>query len=461
MLAPFRRATARQVIFGAYAFGPSLLLYLLPLPFSRIPLVVYLNYNRETVVAGRFVALAVAVAFVWFLVAGGLVLWPAAKRAAPRDWPAPVLWWAFIAFSLLGSAISLFHTGFEAPATVEEIINQLAFAPVIGCLLGVQILRGLAGPVSRPASVAVWGLIALDLVVALAVPLLLGRATPVALGLIAILYGLTVVGIPGRRLAVLVVLFLVIIGAALPLREYLRATLDTGTGIQRTLGPARSAQARGRAPEGSQQPGSFENDRLDVFNPWVQGFWFHRARSRPLLLLQFGVARAIHRINRLSDLAYIVELTPRTIPYTHGTTYAPLIGAAVPRVLWPNKPAEEAGQFYGHRYGFLDPSDTSHSDNLPIVVEGWISGGWAGVLASALFVGLVLRVIWTYWIGDGTAPGTVMIGMAVIGTVADGDSNLSLVMGGVAHALLIYWALDVLIRAWGRARVARRIATSA
>jgi len=52
-----------------------------------------------------------------------------------------------------------------------------------------------------------------------------------------------------------------------------------------------------------------------------------------------------------------------------------------------------------------------------------------------------------------------MIGMAVIGNGIDGDSKLSLVMGGVVHALLIYWAVDVLIRARGRARATRRVAT--
>jgi len=31
-----------------------------------------------------------------------------------------------------------------------------------------------------------------------------------------------------------------------------------------------------------------------------------------------------------------------------------------------------------------------------------MSGGWAGVLASAVFVGAVLHVIWTYWIGPVT-----------------------------------------------------------
>ena len=233
-----------------------MLLYVLPLIFYRIPLTVYINHNRETLVAGRYVALAVAVAVVWFLIAGGLVLWPAAKRAAPREWSAPALWWACVLFSLVGSAISLFHSGFSAPASVEEVINQLAFAPVVGALLGIQILRGLAGEVSRPARAAVWMLIMLDLASALAIPLLLGRATPVALGLIAILYGLTVTGTPGRRLVVLLVLFLVIIGAALPLREYLRVTLDAGTGIQHTLGPARGAQARGRALRAPSRPGS-------------------------------------------------------------------------------------------------------------------------------------------------------------------------------------------------------------
>jgi hypothetical protein len=90
-----------------------------------------------------------------------------------------------------------------------------------------------------------------------------------------------------------------------------------------------------------------------------------------------------------------------------------------------------------------------HSVNLPIGTEGWVNAGWAGVLPSAAFVGLVLRFTWAFGIGSSTAPGNVLIGMAVVGSAADGDSNLSLVMGGVLHALLVYGVIAAAIGRWG------------
>ena len=97
----------------------------------------------------------------------------------------------------------------------------------------------------------------------------------------------------------------------------------------------------------------------------------------------------------MADLAYVTELTPAAVPYARGATYRPLLTKLVPRALWRNGPQEVAGQWYGHRYKFLDPEDTATSVNLPVVTEGWINGGWIGVIGSAALLGIVLRIIWT------------------------------------------------------------------
>jgi len=450
-LAPFQRIGAHQMLFAAYVLGPSVVLYLLPLAFYRIPLIVNLSGAREVLVDGSGVARAVAVSLTWFLVAVGIVVWPARRVAGPRPWSPPALWGAFVVFSLVGGAVSLFHTLFAAPAGAEEVVHQLAFAPVIGCVLGVQILRGLdrgAGSLRRAAA---WAMLLLDLAVALAVPLLLAKAAPMAFGLLAVLYGLNATGVPRRWVVPVVALSLAVIAVSLPLREYLRGDLLAQPAFQRVLPRTHGALLRSRAPDAVKLPDSFDVERIVVFEPWRIGFRFHRVEG-PLLYVEFVVARAVNRINRLADLAYVVKTTPGSVPYARGATYVPLAGALVPRILWKHKPADQAGQFYGHRYQFLDPSDTVHSDNLPLVTEGWMNWGWAGVLASAVLFGTVLRVVYTGWVGESTAPGNVMIAMAVIGTAVDGDSNLSLIVGGMVHALLIYWAIDVLIRALSRRR---------
>jgi hypothetical protein len=63
-------------------------------------------------------------------------------------------------------------------------------------------------------------------------------------------------------------------------------------------------------------------------------------------------------------------------------------------------------------------------------------------------VGLLLRAVWYWWLGDSGAPGNVVIGMAVVSAAVNHDSNLALMVGGVVHALIFYGALDYVIRTY-------------
>ena len=83
------------------------------------------------------------------------------------------------------------------------------------------------------------------------------------------------------------------------------------------------------------------------------------------------------------------------------------------------------------------------------MTEGWVNGGWTGVVASAALIGAVLRAIWAGWIGESAAPGNVMLGMITVVSAVDLESNLSLILGGVIHGFVLYWLLEVLIRRWG------------
>ncbi len=443
-----RRVGAQRLIFALYALGPVTLFFFLPLVFYRIPLVVYLS-DREAYVGAYSVAYATAVCVAWFSVAFGILLWPARSGAAApaREWSPRALWSAFVWLSAGGSAVSVLHAVVVMPPGLEDIVHQLAFAPVIGCVLGMLLLRRLRLGEGRRHRAAVWALLLLDLGAWLGVPVILARVAPAAFGVVALLYGLTAMRASARSVLAVGAALVTVVLIALPVKEVVRAEAYRGRPYQRiplavALGLRRAPKAE--APRG----GASVGERVRVFDPEASGLRLPRATGA-LRVVEFGMARVLNRIDRLSDLAYVVQTTPRVVPYAGTATYRPLVGALVPRLLWPGKPREEAGQFYGHRYRFLDPRDTEHSVNLPMVTEGWVSGGWAGVLLSAAFVGLVLRLVWRYWIGASGAPGNVMIWMAVLGTAVDAESNLSLIAAGVVHALVVYWALDVVIRSRG------------
>lgn len=435
----------RLILYVLYIFGPVILFFFVPPLFYRVPMRVWLAFDHPVDIAVRYVLEALAVSAVWFAVAIGIVLWRVRRPAAgAREWTSRALWTGFLGCSTLGSAIALVHDFLRMPTGLEEIVHQIAFAPVLGVVLGAFVLRDLPRRTVVVRRVVVWALLLADLGVALGVPILLAKVTPAAVGAVAIFYGISVMGVSRRRALVAGLALILVILVALPLKEFLRSSRYGHQSYERT--PVAVDEP---TPAPLSEPPR-DVDRLKQFDPWVLGFRFHRWEG-PLLVVEFGMTRVLNRINRLGDLAYVIELTPASVPYAYGVTYAPLVGKVIPRLIWRESPREVAGQWYGHRYRFIDPLDTTSSDNVPMVTEGWVNDGWVGVLLSAAFVGFALRMIWTYWIGDSQAPGNVFLGMAVVGTAVGMESNLSLVMGGVLHALLIYWAVEVLIRQWGGA----------
>ena len=439
----FENVWPQQFALSLYVFGPITMFFFLPLLFFRLPLNVFLSEDRMAWVSGHFVLVAVLVCLVWFTVAVGIVIWPCRsdRVAQPRDWSTPALWMAFLGLSVVGSAVALIHALRVLSPRIEEIAHQGSLAPSIAFVLGIYLLRrGL----DRNGKVIVVALSAMDIAVSLGLPVLLSKVTPAALNTVAILYGLTAAGVSWRRQAAVALILVPFILIALPLKEYLRMQLYDFDAFHR------GAQAVSDMPTSSAPliRVTFAK-RLAAFDPWVHGLRFHRANG-PLVLVQFGATRVIQRINRLSDLAYVVQMTPSIVPYARGVTFEPILTKLLPRFFWPNKPRENVGQFYGHRYGFLDPPDSIHSVNLPMVTEGWMNAGWVGVVLSGGAAGLLLRAVWMLWIGASGAPANVLVGMAVVGTAADGESNFSIVMGGVLHAVVVYWAIAAAISWWDR-----------
>jgi hypothetical protein len=402
-------------------------MFVLPLVFYRVPMVVSLSQERLVLVGGADVARGVAVSFVWLAVAAGLMLWPSGiVRRPPAEWSPQTMWGALWVLTVAGSTAAVLDAFLLLPPAVDQPVHLLAQAPTLGVLLGAYLVRRRPRDGWRPPVALLWALIVVDLVVELVLPLSRARVGPVVFSLLAILYGLTVIGVPRRSLAVILLALLPIVAVMVPAREYLRT------------------RARGTAAEQEFL------QAVDSSDLWRVGLRFHRA---PGLAgeLEFGLARLVNRLNRLGDLAFVLQMTPRTVPYAKGVTYVPIAAKLVPRVLWPNKPTENAGQYYGHRYGFLDPHDTVHSDNLPMITEGWVNFGWFGVVLSAAVYGALLRVIWTFWIGDSAAAASVLIGAAIVGTASDIESNLSLVVGGIVYSLAASWLIVSAIGAWDRA----------
>jgi len=446
-------------MYAFYIFVPVVVFFLLPLLFHRVPLWVRLA-TQNVYVGGHAVFVAVAACIVWLVLAAGIVLWPRrGASAGPRVWTLQALWGAFLCCSTLGGFIAVLHALYVMPAGFEELVNLLAFAPTIGFILGLYVLRGGAyASASTAVKLVVAVLLLVDLAAALLVPVLFSKLMPAAVSGLAILYGLSAMHMPGRRQLAVACLLVAFLVASYPVKLVLRQAVFNGPYVRASLGANPFRPMRGDVRQALAGVRVVDQQAPPNFDLWDWGFRFHLRAGRIPLFWLFAFERVVNRTDRLSDLAYVVSMTPAEIPYARGVTYVPLESKLVPRLFWRNRPADEAGQYYGHRYGLITPDDTSGSYNLPIITEGWMNWGWWGIVGSAVFVGLLLRLMWRFAIGDSGAPGNVMLGVVVVGTAAVTESDLSLVMGGVIQAFILYSVLEFLIRAGGaRAAAARRV----
>lgn len=177
-------------------------------------------------------------------------------------------------------------------------------------------------------------------------------------------------------------------------------------------------------------------------------------------IFHFFIARVLHRINYIGQLGYIIQTTGDKISYSYGKTYYPLPTKFIPRAIWPGKPEENMGQYFGHRYKFIQDEDLTTSVNLPLIVEGYMNWGWFGIVFSAMFVGIVLRFLLELWIGESGATGNVILGMVVVMNMVLQEVNLSLVFGGLLYGGLVYWSLEALFRYWFNSRAVVNLTTS-
>lgn len=131
-------------------------------------------------------------------------------------------------------------------------------------------------------------------------------------------------------------------------------------------------------------------------------------------------------------LSDVVRRTPKDIPYWSGQTYTSLVGAFVPRFLWPSKPVKNLGQRFGHRYKYLNPTDQSTSFNLPWLVEFYANFGSLGVMVGMTVLGGLLSTIQGALNSRTTGFTGSILSLGLLTPVMTGvESDFSLVFGGL------------------------------
>lgn len=98
------------------------------------------------------------------------------------------------------------------------------------------------------------------------------------------------------------------------------------------------------------------------------------------------------RLNHLIELEIVTSAVPEIVPYSGFETLLPLLVKPIPRLLWPDKPAAELGQWFGHRFGIIARFDTDTAVNLMAATEGFVAFGYGGVVLFVGFLAIALRV---------------------------------------------------------------------
>jgi hypothetical protein len=156
---------------------------------------------------------------------------------------------------------------------------------------------------------------------------------------------------------------------------------------------------------------------------------------------------AMSRLAHLMTFAEVVERTPEDIEYWGGETYQALLYKVIPRAIYPDKPMIETGQLFGHRYGFLSPTDRTTSYNLPQLVELYANFGVVGVLIGMFIIGIIYAAIVRCFGSRSAGFGGHVAGAYIMAKLLLIENSAALVFGGLAWNIvfvaLLHWSVRV------------------
>lgn len=150
---------------------------------------------------------------------------------------------------------------------------------------------------------------------------------------------------------------------------------------------------------------------------------------------------AISRAAQIVVFSQVIKDTPAKVPYWNGETYLPLLTSYIPRILWPYKPTETTGNKFGQRYHYLDKRDRTTAFNLPWIVEMYANFGTLGVLIGMPLVGLLLAFLEQKLNHPEMNALEFVLGATVLFNLVYQESNLSLMMGGVANSTIVLYLM--------------------
>ena len=163
-------------------------------------------------------------------------------------------------------------------------------------------------------------------------------------------------------------------------------------------------------------------------------------------LVQQGLEQLVRRIDYLSIFSYVVEMTPDHVPFWMGATYTPLLSRPIPRIVYPNKPSEEHGQTFGHRYGILSFNDSATSINFAQLVEMYANFGVIGVIAGMFVLGVLYSGLSYTFNHNRLEDWGLVSGAFILSRLMQIEGNFSGVVGSLLYVIPTIYVLRFFLR---------------
>lgn len=135
-------------------------------------------------------------------------------------------------------------------------------------------------------------------------------------------------------------------------------------------------------------------------------------------------------------LTYIVSRIPeRTEAYTYGAQYLQLFTEPIPRKLWPGKPTGAPVRTFN-----LNDYGNFTGRTVTLVGDGWVSGGWIGVVLTMTLVGMVLGWCHRWFWRNADSVGITLLYTMGLAMLPQWFRD-----GGISIAKFLFWELSPLV----------------
>jgi len=145
--------------------------------------------------------------------------------------------------------------------------------------------------------------------------------------------------------------------------------------------------------------------------------------------------RLFHSINSLNITS---KLTPDIVPFFYGNSYKIIYTKLIPRDFWENKPKDEQGNFWGHRYSVLHEDDKTTSWNFPVLNEFYANFGMLGVVFGMFFLGFFIKLLLLKLFTKNSSNIEMVTSSVIIFNLFFLENNLSQILGKIFHQFIFF-----------------------